>query len=504
VRRARPARVSWVSWMNFRRGLSCPALSLWLTLLQIACFSHTPNAHSVRTPPAKPNVLLIVVDTLRADRLGCYGYRRETSPNIDQLAVRSFVFDQAFSNSDGTVLSHISLFNSRHTSPTENGPEPSPTLAEVFSRAGYRTYGIAANPILNSKGGWGRGFDSYNDLPVEQSLRKVASDPRDFNRYIETRAADQTTRFVVRALERHRQRMLDRPWFLFVNYLDPHDPYTARKPWSEEFRRSSSNISGDIRSGEWSTLWRWIARRLPKLSTDDVERLGELYDSEVRFTDENLRGVFNFLANSAEEKNTIVVITSDHGELLGEMNLFTHMIACTEPEIRVPLIVHVPWLDRGRQRNDELVETVDVAPTLLALCDISIPDSFQGRVLIDRTGKTQPTLRSYTRHTHRAVSASERKRLGFKVDSYSDSIVFRFNGTKVYFLRDGSYLVYDLSHHPDPQRLSEFDGIATLLNDSHPDHAVGPHELSAEEREALRALGYVAGGGPAKDPAPKP
>ena len=451
----------------------------------------TPSAATTNRGPQHPNVLFVVIDTLRRDRLGCYGYRRDTSPNIDRLASRSIVFERAFANSDGTILTHISLLSSRYTAPQETAPGPTQTLAQTFSEAGYGTYGVAANPTLLAAMGWGRGFDRYIDQPVDIATLDRMKDNPNFSRQIEVRSADQTTNFVLEALRRHAERHRGRPWFLFVNYLDPHDPYTERKPWSDQFRESASNISGTLRSAEWFTLWNWVGRVLPTLDEDDLRRLGELYDSEVRYTDTHLQRVFDYLRETDQDRNTVMLITSDHGEVLGEHQLFTHMLACFEVEIKVPLILYVPWLTETQLRTYELAESVDVGPTLLNLCHIPVPEVFQGQALIDATGRLRRTGRSYTRHTHFAVSPKQRRAFNFPAEAALDSVVLRFADSKVYFLADGTYLLFDISGYPQRPRVSEFQQLVPLLNRGAGRQSQPPAELSEEALEAFRSLGYI-------------
>lgn len=459
------------------------------------CASDSPTTTS--PDPTQPNtshhfnVLLVVIDTLRADHLGCYGYARDTSPNIDALATRSVVFDQALANSDGTILTHISLLSSRYPGPREVGPGPTITLAEAFAGAGYQTYGISANPALLPVSGWARGFDYYTDRPVDDdTLDRIKDDPN-YSKQIEVRSAQQTSDFVLASLRRHADNNSDRPWFLFVNYLDPHDPYTERKPWSDQFRQSPSAISGTLRPTAGRTIWNWVAQTLPTLTDHDVQRLGELYDAEIRYTDLHLQRVFDYLTQTGQTQNTIVLITSDHGELLGEHRMFTHMIAALEPEIRVPLILHLPGPNTPQLRSDDLVESVDVAPTLLALAGIPIPDAFQGKTLLGPDGQLRHTRRSHTLHIHHAVNRKQRRELNFPPVSANDSVMLRFNAGKLYLLPDNSYLFFDLDDRPVLEPDSRLDRILSTLTRSEFPRPPDITEMPQQTKDALHSLGYL-------------
>ncbi len=440
----------------------------------------------------RPNVLLIVIDTLRADHLGCYGYHLDTTPNIDRLATRSVVFDRAFSNSDGTILSHISLFSSRYTHPNELRIGSTTTLAEAFRTAGYATYGVSANPALATASGWGKGFDWYTDRPIDDATLERSVNDLNYSRQIEVRDAEQTTDFVLEALHRHRDERPDHPWFLFVNYLDPHDPYTERRPWSETFRRSDSEISGTLRPTEGRTIWKWIAQSLPALSEADVRRLGELYDAEIGYTDDQIQRVFDFLVETGQANETIILVTSDHGEVLGENGQFTHMLSVMEPEIRVPFVLHVPGLSNVPARSETLVESVDVAPTLLSLAGVTIPDTFQGKILLDDDGTVRPTERSHTLHTHRAVNAPQRRSLNYPKVSATDSIMLRFEGVKLYLMSDGSYEFRDMNDEPLELSGRALRHIVSALRPSSAPSPLGTGELPQQVRDALKTLGYIA------------
>lgn len=469
-------------------------------VLYALCVVHlaasSSRAQERSKPPRKPNVLLVVIDTLRADRLGCYGYKRATSPAIDALAERGTLFERSYSYSDGTIHSHLALFSSQYVQ-RFSGARPGKMLAEVFAVNGYRTYGLSANPLLLPFRNFAWGFHYYTHCPVSPELAGLAVSGTDFNQQTEMRSAAETTKAVLAALRGHRREHGDKPWFLFVNYLDPHDPYTERKPWSDVFRRSASTISGRLREGGARTLWSWIAKVLPTLSKADIDRLGELYDAEIRYTDEQIARVLGFLEDVGWRDNTIVVITSDHGEVLGEYeNMFTHMLACYETELAVPLIIQVPWFDWHGVRSGDLVESVDVAPTLLRLCGIDPPREFVGRALVGPTGRLIATGRTFTRHFHWAISKDERRELGFPEESLSDCLVVRTEGRKLYIPRGGGKpKLFDISSPPERKEIHDRRAIEQMIGliGAAPEPKEGATTQPADPAllRALRSLGYT-------------
>ena len=151
----------------------------------------------------------------------------------------------------------------------------------------------------------------------------------------------------------------------------------------------------------------------------------------------------------------------------------------------------VPWLTETQVRSYELIESVDVGPTLLTLCHIPVPEVFQGRALIDAEGRLRRTGRSYTRHTHHAVNGKQRRELDYPPEAALNSIVLRFADSKLYFLADGAHMLFDISRYPQRTKAREFKQLVPLLNrgDSPPGQL--PAELSPEALEALRSLGYI-------------
>lgn len=468
--------------------------ALILSLLVCAC--RRDSDPPLPEPDATgANVLFIVVDTLRADQLGCYGSAHPTSPTIDALAADGAMYTHAYSYSDGTLHSHAALFSSRYVEAENLNGITAPTLAEVFRAAGYRTYCAAANPLLAPSQGFQRGFDVFTNFPVRPELREQAFNPDDFNAQTEVRSAEETTNTALQMLEFHRQRTPDTPWLMFINYLDPHDPYTERKPWSDEFHESPSHIDGYLRHGDSTTLWEWISRESPKLSTDDVRRLEELYDAEIRYTDSQIARLLDAIDKAGERERTIVVITSDHGEMFGERHMFTHMLGCYEDELHVPLVVWSPFFTQRGQRLDDLVEGIDVTPTLISMCGLDVPDSHLGRILLSPGGKRISPPREFTRHYHWALSPKLRKSLGFPEEQLHDAVVLRKGQWKVYLFKEHEPLIVDTSNYPAVVPLKDDDTRRRLV--AWAGSVIGQRDTRGDDttdpqiEKALRSLGYV-------------
>ncbi len=293
-----------------------------------------------RAGPTRPNVLLVTIDTLRADRLGCYGYTAGATPVQDALAGRGVRFATAIAHAPLTGPSHASLLTGltplRHGVRDNGRPTLAatvPTLAEAFRDAGWRTAAFVSGFPLDHRFGFDRGFESYDDrLPRGSDPRRAA--------FVE-RTAERTTGAVLRWLGTAAPSA---PWFLWVHYFDPHAPY---EPPPEQAARFA----------------------------------GRPYDGEVAFVDAQLGRLLQAVENGNRGRETLVLVTSDHGESLGEHGEETHGVFIYDATLRVPLVLAGPGVPRGRVSHT-VARGIDVAPTLLALAGAPPLRGAQGRSLV--------------------------------------------------------------------------------------------------------------------------
>lgn len=297
------------------------ALALF-TLCSLSACSSGDGAQ----PPKPKNLLLITVDTTRADHLGCYGNESAHTPVLDSLAKGGVLFENCFAPTPITLPSHASLLTGlrppRHgarNNATHPLPIDIPTLAERFKTEGFQTGAVVSALVLDSRYGLARGFDVYDDNL--SSADSVA----DF--MIRETTADDTTRRALNAL----QSLGDGPWFLWVHYFDPHADYNPPSEYLE-------------------------------LCPDRP------YDAEIAFVDAQLGILFDALGAAGQFNQTLVAVTSDHGESLGEHGERTHGFFLYDATTHVPLILSSPFLNPAR--NEALSGTIDLAPTLCTLMDI--------------------------------------------------------------------------------------------------------------------------------------
>ena len=296
--------------------------------------------------PDSPNVLLISIDTLRADHLSCYGYERPTSPAIDRIASEGVLFERLTAVSSWTLPTHMSLMTA--VDPLVHGVLKDdrilalgvPTLSQRFLEAGYSTAGVVGGPYLNALYGFSRGFELYDDYSVGDSLYGASHD-------VETSAA--TLERAAQWLERWATAEPKRPFFLFVHFWDVHHDYQPPPPYDTLFQPAS------------------IA---PEDGPERRARQIALYDGEIRYVDDHVGRLLEQVEAAGRRDDTIVAITADHGEELWQRGQRGHRSNLFDEVIHIPLIVRFPGRLPAGRRVTELVRQIDIAPTLLDLAGL--------------------------------------------------------------------------------------------------------------------------------------
>ena len=311
------------------------------------------------------NVILISYDTLRPDHLGLYGYSRDTSPELDLLGKSAVVFASAVAQSASTYPSHMSLFQSRHASRVN---AEFPMLAQVLRDAGYSTAGFTGGGNVSSSFGFSRGFDSYEEVARREGLQQLM--PR-----------------VESWLREHQ----DNPFFVFLHTYDVHHPYDPPEPYQSMFL---SEYDGPVTGRSTAVILNKI-RRLGtfadfegevELSPQDREKVKALYDGGIRYADGYLARIRTLLTESNLWDKTIVVFLSDHGEEFWEHDGVLHSFTVFQEVIRVPLVIKLPNQRFGGLRVEQQVRLLDVAPTILELLGIAVPETMLGESLTPLIG----------------------------------------------------------------------------------------------------------------------
>jgi len=422
---------------------------------QAAPKSAAPTA-AARTP-RPPNLLLVTLDTTRADRLGCYGSKTVATPYLDALAARGVVFDNAISPSPLTLPAHCSILTGLQPAAHGVRDNGSPladdrvTLAEVLAARGWSTAGFVSAYVLDRRWGIAQGFEHYRDdfkVPRNRAITMEAVQRR----------GDDT---VAKALAWIKQKAAGR-FFVWVHLYDPHAPYDPPAPFAARYS-------------------------------------GRPYDGEIAWTDALVGRLLDGIQSLGLTQKTVVAVIGDHGEGLGEHGETGHGLFLYETTTHVPLILAGPRTELASRRVREVVRSTDLAPTLLELLGIdpTAPKGLAkgaGQSLVARLAARSPVP------AREAYSETFFPRLHF---GWSELRAVRTD--RLHFIEAPKPELYDLASDPgesvnraasDPQAISRLRASLAGLAGDAAGPAPAPAETSAEEREKLAALGY-AGGAPA-------
>jgi arylsulfatase A-like enzyme len=461
-----------------RRGARpLAALVAALALLATACRSSRP-----------PNVILIVIDTMRADRMAAGGATRTVAPFLEELAARGTSFRNAYAQAPWTAGSVASLMTSRYmvqhgvTGFDKKLADDETTLAEVLKGAGYRTLGLSANGLITRHLGVAQGYDRYQTFPIGKNERP---------NYLWFPARAQTVN--AKALEFIDEEPKGAPLFLYVQYMEPHAPYDPPAEYLRALRGDRETPSSDDING------MWIVGDLFKPPPDLMQTIVDFYDASIMAMDTQIARLFDELAARGLLDDALVVVTADHGEGFHEHGMIGHGKSLYEAEVRVPLVI-VPPGGMSPVVRDEVVQLVDVAPTILDFAGIAPPATFEGHSLrpLMQTG-----WRAWFADPPPARPALSELQKLLEIDETTKPrrMLVDPERRKVIRSEDGQSEWFDLRSDPgerDANGLSpqERTALGTEL-DALLEHLAAratpgqTRELDDATRERLKALGYV-------------
>ena len=464
---------------------SMPAAQRIMAIVAVAGMAVLGAAGCSRAPT---NLVLITIDTLRADHLGAYGYARDTSPALDALGREGTRFARCYAQSVTTRASHASIFTGCYPgthgvlSNVEEYPDR-PSLMTALRARGYVTAGFVSSVVLNRKFGVQRQLDQFDDASTTTELNR---------QNMAERPARATLAAAAAWLER---RDPERPFFLWVHLIDPHGPYVA--PENPDRFVGDAHATPGRRAlplGDRNIGFGDIPRYQILQGNQDPDFYVARYDGEIRYADDALGEFFARLRALGLYDRTLIAVTADHGETLDEAShrrYFSHGLVAYEEDAHIPLIIREPG---GRRRlagidADAAVLSIDLAPTLLELLGVEVPAAFEGRsVLRGPRAAAEPV---------------------FSLGSYGTVQTERMMGTQKGVLRgpwrylinslDGAEELYD--HRNDPHEVRDVAAanpevladLRRVLADflAHPGTQNRASDVSPEERERLRALGYA-------------
>ena len=457
----------------------CSIKSVGALLLSAVFVCSSCDRHP-QAPPNAPNVLLIVIDTLRWDRVSCYGSKRKTTPNIDRWADGSVRFERAYSTAPWTIPSVASMFTgltpSAHNVSRADRllADELETLPEILRNAGYATAGVVSNQLIGTGQNFQQGFDLF--LESEAQGRDHVSTPG-------------VTRQAIEQLERLAKG--DQPFFLFVHYFDPHYKYNSHSEYGYA-ARSCGRLDGTQKIGDLRSL-------ASTMTTCEIGFLRDRYAEEIRYTDDGIGRLLARVETLGINKESLTILTADHGEEFLDHEWIDHISTLYEELIRAPLIIRLPGAPVPRVVN-EPVSLLSLTPTILDLAGISQgAESFMARPLRPLLeGESSADSADIISEVDYVPTVLQGR---FVVPVHKKAIIRK--GFKL--IRDdqtGKIELYDLSADPlekrnladtKPQLRDELTSSLDERLEAARDRAVDIQERKVESREveSMRGLGYV-------------
>jgi hypothetical protein len=425
-------------------------------------------------------IILISLDTLRADHLGIYGYHRNTSPNIDAFAMENIVFENTVVQSPWTLPSHMSIMTSLY--PSFHGVLSSAnvladehvTLAELLRENGYQTAAFVDGGFMRGAWGFHQGFDIYDDR--EAGIKHI----------------------IFKA-----QKWLDenksKPFFLFLHCYDIHSPYNPPSPYNSifhDFIYTGRTVPSN------NTLVAALQDEL-ELTEEDLHHFIALYDGGIRYTDEKIGKFLSYLSNNGLEDHSLIIITSDHGEEFKEHGSVLHNQLYYRPNLHVPLIMHIPGYPKKGIRVKQLTRSIDLLPTILDIARLSPLPAAQGKSLLS-------LIKQYGNLIHRSLLNSVNIFRKNRPISVAETLRDKTDYSWSIITETGHQIISDPTL-PNPQLFNiTIDPLAQ--NDTAPGHDAIVEQLvtrykelysaipsqkkstvilDKQTREQLKALGYV-------------
>ena len=423
----------------------------------------------------RPNVLLIVLDTVRYDHCSCNGYERNTTPFLTEFCTDAVRFENAFSAAPWTPPSHGSLFTGHYPSHHgyfDEGTEFNAgcrTITEVLHDKGYGTIGVVPNVKIGSHTPIAKGFDQhlehYQLLSYPDSISEVYTDyiryTREWIRLAQrhltgnAQMAKFSTDVLKNRMQKHQRSR--KPFFGFVNYLRAHGPYEPYEPYRSRFQQFDES-EFDIEKLEHLSLnggYQYLAGELD-VSEAEWNAIADWYDGEIAYLDSLLNDLINSMKEYGIYEDTMIIITADHGEHFGENGRASHQFSLYDELIHIPLLIKFPNQQYGGEVISELVSHIDIAPTITDACGIKGETDYGGMSLLPledhnrdaifaEYGRPATALQVLKNHTENPVSQSVLDRLDHGLQC------IRTNTDKYIRVLGGDDEFYDIADDPDEQ-----------------------------------------------------
>ena len=430
----------------------------------------------------KPNILFIIIDTLRSDHAGCYGYNRPTTPELDRLASEGILFQSAIASSSWTIPSIMSIFTALDPSlhgVTSHSDRLGPgfaTFAGSLKQGGYQTAGIVSTPSLVSQFGFNTGFDFYDDISIPMNVgMDLSEQDKSATGYHLKETSEPVTRLAVGWLRNRRDAK--KPFMLFLHYFDPHVDYQPPAEYAAMFTDPSYAGSRD------GTEILSLKNKL--LTQEDKKHIVDLYDGEIRYTDDQIARLFEELRSLDLYSNTLIVVTSDHGEEFWDHGSLGHGHTLYEEQVKVPLVIKLPGGESAGTVCTNLISHVDLMPTILARVDLPISSQCQGAIVSWEEKQTASECRMET-DIEGSIKA---------IRTYTHKYIKHFpsDAEEAFRLSEDPGEKKNLAESQKPpadfrEVLAHFDKWAEILKTAKPGVKI---TIDDELSRKLRSLGYV-------------
>lgn len=468
------------------------------------------NSKQSLTDIVCPNIVLITMDTVRADHLSLYGYERNTTPNLKEFAKNATLYSHAIAAADMTLPTHASIFTGLYAREhgahfdTSDRPLWRPlakkfhTLAEILSENGYLTMGVVSNGVLSPAFGFEQGFQYYDPresagflrskLPycLMQGVRNILTS---FSPTVVfdsgTRRAEEINREVFMLLDKVQKSK--KLFFIFINYMDAHWAYDPPRPFDTRYPGKDEKFH----EAQWNSLQREVMGLKRKIKDKERDHLMSQYDGEIAYLDFHLKKLFIKLKTLGLYENCIIIITSDHGEAFGERDLVNHSVSVYQDQVHIPLIIKYPNDNKGMVVHKP-VSSIDLMPTILSLTGLDIPGNIQGHNLLKLDSEIKRTVISESFKNEDFLSWHSRfDRIERAIFSWPFKFITSTAGKKE---------LYNLSDDKNEKKNIYYamDSISKKLEsqlrawvDNTKEESGSPVLLDKDARKRLKALGYI-------------
>ncbi|QOY84987.1 sulfatase [Paludibaculum fermentans] len=507
-----------LSWLLFRGKPAgwgsrfAVTASVWIVAAAVVLGFGLRARVSLPGPPAegaqagRPNVILITLDTVRADHLHLYGYPRQTTPQLEEFARQATVYSGAISAADWTAPSHATMMTGlyalrhgvRYDYPDVrlgHIPQSAPTLAETLQHYGYRTAAIVANKAyLAPEIGFGRGFDLYRvpTTPVSLETSRMPSVLRSTRLHLMGISGADTPYVPGAKIADEVGKLLPkwkrgRPEFLFLNLMDAHWPYNPPPPFKNRFMTPTK----DRTSAEFYEIVKLVDQEKRVVTPQEREELVAAYDSGIAYVDHELGRLFQMLRANGLFDNSLIIVSADHGEVFGERSLMEHGVSVYQDQVHVPLIVKYPG-QKARQDVAVTVSLVDLFPTVLDVLGAPVPRRLAGI-----------TLRKADKLAARPVYAESYalwQKWGVEERFIDVERAVYLGGLKMVLTTKGRRELYDLAADPNetrdvqgskPEQAAQLERLLRTWQQNYIKPGDQELGMGQEAVDRLKSLGYV-------------